>query len=130
MEPLKKLCVVCRTRKENINQLGIRLDLTKDQNSHLTKLIQTKKTLEKYIQLLEDKSFVITDKDRKTLSVYLGWGVSTLVDFPTHKGKRGYLKRKLVAVNNQIENASHYDLKYPAFACSEECFNMFILSVS
>lgn len=131
MEPVKHMCVLCRCQKENMNQVILRLDTTRDKKGEVAKFNATKATFERYMKILEDKKYKVDDKDLKTMSVYMHkHDVRNFECFPTNKGKRGFLKRKLASLESQIRYASYCDLKYKVYVCSEECFNLLVLGVS
>ena len=132
MTPLKKMCITCRSQKENVQQVGIRIDMTKhnNNNAYYKRLLDTEKWMKGLLEKLEDKNYKLTPEDAKTAKIYLGYYASELSNFPTNKGKRGFLKRRLAPLQANIESASKHDTKYPVYVCSEECFNMLVLNIS
>lgn len=132
MTPLKKMCITCRSQKESVQQVGIRVDMTKhnNNNAYYKRLLDTEKWIKEMLEKLEDKNYKFTEADVKHAKKYLGYDAADLESFPTNKGKRGFLKRKLVRLQANIELVSKHDTKYPVYVCSEECFNMLVLNIS
>ena len=127
--PYFRLCNVCNQRATEMNQFAVRQDRTAIHSTDINQFKKNKKTVEEAISDITSGK-VIDNLRMKHVIARMSYGeVGKFTKAKTPRGQLGALRRELKLIEDLIERYSYNYIKYNAFVCSDECFNMLVLSL-